>query len=227
MSHSNICFKNLITLLVLLVLVYFHLPLRSNYYASQKKLYKWYWCSMAKYPELCQGICLPFMGQNCYRGIHKLMINSCLTPLSSLPPSPLFTHESVLSLVYLPFCHSQFTFYCLCEVTYHHSFNFIWPVLDSKEVKWSMNATWLKSPVFGFLLWCYYHAIYYFAWICNCFTCSTPGAGYILFDKALCRANLKKLGLLTKNELLVCIFSSEVEPKIPDDFGDAPLLGTT
>lgn len=148
MSHSNICFKNLITLLVLLVLVYFHLPLRSNYYASQKKLYKWYWCSMAKYPELCQGICLPFMGQNCYRGIHKLMINSCLTPLSSLPPSPLFTHESVLSLVYLTFFHSQFTFYCLCEVTYHHSYNFIWPVLDSKEVKWSMNATWLKSPLF-------------------------------------------------------------------------------
>ena len=25
--------------------------------------------------------------------------------------------------------------------------------------------------------------------------------------------------------MLVCTFSSEVEPKIPDDFGDAPLLG--
>ena len=49
-SHSKICFKKLITLLVL---VDFHLLSRSYYVASQQKLYKLYQHSMAKYPEIC------------------------------------------------------------------------------------------------------------------------------------------------------------------------------
>lgn len=57
-SHSKICFKKLITLLVL-VLVYFHLLSRSYYVASQQKLYKLYQHSMAKYPELYMSGKLP------------------------------------------------------------------------------------------------------------------------------------------------------------------------
>ena len=34
---------------------------------------------MLKYPELCQGNCLLFVGQNYCRGIYKLAINSCPT----------------------------------------------------------------------------------------------------------------------------------------------------
>lgn len=60
------------------------------------------------------------------------------------------------------------------------------------------------------------------------FTLSTPVAGYILFDKALCKGKLEKAWIVyQKNRLPVCIFGNEVEPKIFDDFGDTPLRGTT
>ena len=81
---------------------------------------------------------------------------------------------------------------------------------------------------FGFSLWCYYRAIYCFALIWHRFTSLTTGAGYILFDKALCNCKLEEAWIVTeKNEWLVCIFGSEVAPKIPDDFKHACLPGTT
>ena len=150
-------------------------------------------------------------------------------------PSP-FIHPwecSEFSLLDFFFIHSLHSIACvkLLIITVLILFSLTFIYLDSKEVKRStivwMQPDWNLPCFWFFVLLLLNRAIYYVAWICNCFTCSTPGAGYILYDKALCRANLKKLGLLTKNELLVCIFSSEVEPKIPDDFGDAPLLGTT
>ena len=66
---------------------------------------------MAKYPELCQGNCLLFMGENYYRGIHKLVMNSCPTP----PPPPFYPWEcSEFSLLNVG--ASKFTFYHLCKV---------------------------------------------------------------------------------------------------------------
>ena len=139
----------MITLLFLLVLVYFHLLSRSNYDASQQKLCKWYQYSMTKYLELCQEIAFLFTDQNYYRGIQKLVMNSCPTPPS---PPPFLTHGSVLSLVYLmlfvqslhsitraklKYLSSQLYFYLAC-------FRFS----GSKAKHNSMNATWPKSPLF-------------------------------------------------------------------------------
>ena len=91
-----------------------------------------------------------------------------------------------------------------------------------------MKATWLKSPLF--FVFCSaatdmpYTILHEFALF---YLFNSWSSLYFIWQSTLLGQTWKNLDCEQKNELLVCILGSEVKPKIPDYFGDAPLPGTS